>query len=95
MWQPGGGLVETPKYKPKELLKNELGDKFEDFLYDTNIELLELRDKYKEVIEEVRDNLNNALFGIDLDSIDNDELLYVRVGFFKELLRLLDKVKEK
>ena len=52
MWQPGGGLVETPKYKSKEFLKEELGDNFEDFLYNTNIELLKLRDEAIKIMDE-------------------------------------------
>lgn len=48
----------------------------------------------KEVIEEVRELINTPLFSVDLDLMDNDELLYVRAIFFKELLQILDKAKE-
>lgn len=38
------------KYKTFEELKEELGDKFEDYMYKANIELLNKLDKIKEYI---------------------------------------------
>ena len=40
------------KYKTFEELKEELGDKFEDYMYKANIELLNKLDKIKEKIKE-------------------------------------------
>ena len=38
------------KYKTFEELKEELGDKFEEYMYNANIELLEKKDKAIEYI---------------------------------------------
>lgn len=38
------------KYKTFEELKEELGDKFEEYMYKANIELLNKLDKIKETI---------------------------------------------
>ena len=42
------------KYKTFEELKEELGDKFEEYMYKANIELLNKLDKIKEVLNEER-----------------------------------------
>lgn len=41
------------KYKTFEELKEELGDKFEDYMYKANIELLNKLDKIKEYLNKV------------------------------------------
>lgn len=60
-----------------------------------NASLKDKADLYKEVIEEVKEFINTACSWLNLDLRDNDELLQVRVLFFKELLEILDKAKEK
>lgn len=40
------------KYKTFEELKEEFGDKFEDYMYKANIELLNKLDKIKEKLKE-------------------------------------------
>lgn len=46
------------KYKTFEELKEELGDKFEDYMYKANIELLNKLDKIKEWKKQTLFDLN-------------------------------------
>ena len=39
------------KYKTFNELKDELGDKFDDYMYNANLELLKKIDRIKEIIE--------------------------------------------
>lgn len=63
MWYPGGSEMEEiqviPKYKTFEELKQELGDKFEEFMYKANIELLTIRDEVIKIISNDTD-LNSS-----------------------------------
>ena len=43
------------KYKTFEKLKEELGDRFEEFMYNSNIELLEKIDKAREYTKHIDD----------------------------------------
>ena len=54
------------KYKSLEQLKKELGDKFEEYMYNANIELLNKIDKAIEYCEEIRSR------AIDIDDGDFD-----------------------
>lgn len=42
------------KYKTYEELKEELGDKFEEYMYEANIELLKKIDKVIKIFEECK-----------------------------------------
>jgi hypothetical protein len=44
-------------YKTFEELKEELGDKFEEYMYKANIELLNKLDKIKEYCKEEKEDL--------------------------------------
>lgn len=46
------------EYKTFEELKEELGDKFEEYMYKSNIELLKQNKKYKEVIDKANKYIN-------------------------------------
>ena len=48
------------KYKTYEELKEELGDKFEEYMYNANIELLEKIYKAIEILEERQQDINNG-----------------------------------
>lgn len=39
------------KYKTFNELKDELGDKFDDYMYNANLELLKKIDRIKEIVE--------------------------------------------
>lgn len=51
------------KYKTFEELKEELGDKFEEYMYKANIELLNKLDKIKEYIKEWREDDGSGSYG--------------------------------
>jgi hypothetical protein len=67
------------KYKTFEELKEELGDKFEEYMYKANIELLNKLDKIKEYIN--RTEINSV----------GKPLAYTEIG--KELLELLEEIE--
>lgn len=76
------------KYKTFEELKEELGDKFEEYMYQANIELLQIKDK---AIEYIKASMNNPqpfyeyLYGDENGSVENlDKLLNILKGEDKE-----------
>lgn len=54
------------KYKTFEELKEELGDKFEEYMYKANIELLTKIDKENQKYKEVIDKINNYIDNYDI-----------------------------
>lgn len=50
--------MDKEEYKTFEELKEELGDKFEEYMYKANIELLEKNKKYKELIDKAIEYIN-------------------------------------
>lgn len=50
------------EYKTFEELKEELGDKFEDYMYKANIELLNKLQQKENIIKEVREKIKNHLY---------------------------------
>lgn len=67
------------KYKTFEELKEELGDKFEDYMYKANIELLNKLDKIKEWKKQTLFDLNRQ---------------YKTFEYWEELFEDLDKLLE-
>ena len=61
------------KYKTFGELKEELGDKFEDYMYKANVELLNKLDKIKEIMEADLSNMQK-LIAINI-ILKKDELL--------------------
>ena len=72
-------IIKDRYFKTFEELKEELGDKFEEYMYKTNIELLNKLDKIKEYIN--RTEINSV----------GTPLAYTEIG--KELLELLEEIK--
>lgn len=72
------------EYKTFEELKEELGDKFEDYTYKANIELLNKLQKKENIIKEVREYIENYCIG---------NLVYENKTH-KRILEILDKEKE-
>lgn len=81
------------KYKTFEELKEELGDKFEEYMYKTNIELLNKLDKIKEYVE----NLLKEEFEItDPDNINYGEKCqraYFSDSELEKILELLEEIE--
>lgn len=70
------------KYKTYEELKEELGDKFEEFMYKANIELLTKIDKAIEYIED-KGHHYDSCFGegyYALEEEEQEELLEILKG---------------
>lgn len=60
------------KYKTFEELKEELGDKFEDYMYKANINLLNKLHKIKEIMDE-DDSADNIYMKLrDYLEVNND-----------------------
>lgn len=72
------------EYKTLEELKEELGDKFEEYMYKANIELLEQNKKYKEVIDSA------------IEYIENEKHKQKGIGVYTKKIHkgLLDILKE-
>jgi hypothetical protein len=70
------------KYKTFEELKEELGDKFEEYMYKANLELLEMRDKAIEYIETHQLNFKKGIttFGRERLSMEERKLLDILQG---------------
>lgn len=64
------------KYKTFEELKKELGDKFEEYMYKANIELLTKIDKVIKLIDDNYYSKNTT--DIDNIAISNNKMLKVR-----------------
>jgi hypothetical protein len=64
------------KYKTFEELKEELGDKFEEYMYKANIELLNKIDKVIKLIENNYYSKNTT--DIDTIALTNNKMLQVR-----------------
>lgn len=73
------------EYKTFEELKEELGDKFEDYMYKANIELLNKLQQKENIIKEVREYIE------PLVELDNDIMLKGKM--LKPVLEILDKEK--
>ena len=67
------------KYKTFEELKEELGDKFEEYMYKTNIELLNKLDKIKEKCLSIKGNPEHTI-------VSKNELV-------KQFLELLEEIE--
>lgn len=81
------------EYKTFEELKEELGDKFEDYMYKANIELLNKLQQKENVIKEAREYINNHFYmestgGIQHPTFDG-KMNRDTDGF--EILGILDK----
>ena len=77
------------KYKTFEELKEELGDKFEEYMYKANIELLTKIDKENQKYKEVIDKANNWVRNYMDEWSINDEVWQE----LNELLILLEEVE--
>lgn len=64
------------KYKTFEELKEELGDKFEEYMYKANIELLTKIDKVIKLIDDNYYSKNTT--DIDTIAVSNNKILQVR-----------------
>lgn len=94
---------ETLKKATKEELIDMLDNQL-DYTEQLQQENQQLKERYlllenkciqqKSVIEEVRGYIYTACKWANIDLRNKDELLHVRALFFKELLQILDKVKE-
>lgn len=76
------------EYKTFEELKEELGDKFEDYMYKANIELLNKLQQKENIIKEVRGILKEGLEQFDTR---RREEIYAE-QYFENALEILDKV---
>ncbi len=74
------------EYKTFEELKEELGDKFEEFMYKSNIELLEKVNQLERNIKEVSDNIRNSRFMIGRT---NERSLYAT--FLSKQIEILER----
>ena len=72
------------EYKTFEELKEELGNKFEDYMYKANIELLNKLQQKENIIKEVREYIEETHY---YSEVINEEYLLK-----SELLEILDKV---
>lgn len=64
------------KYKTFEELKEELGDKFEEYMYKANIELLTKIDKVIKLIDDNYYSKNTT--DIDAIGVSNNKMLQIR-----------------
>ncbi len=62
------------EYKTFEELKEELGDKFEDYMYKANIELLNKLQQKENIIKEVREH-NQYIIDVINDIEDGNRLV--------------------
>jgi len=77
------------KYKTLEELKKELGDNFDEYMYQTNIELLNKIDKAIEFINENKDKYYK-----DWSQDDGGYDTYLSEDEIKQLLDILNEVSE-
>ena len=85
MWYPGGSETsetkEISKYKTFKELKQELGDKFERYMYESNIELLTIIDK---AIEYMYENWDGSSY---LDATLKNKVAELNISELERILK--------
>lgn len=82
------------EYKTFEELKEELGDKFEDYMYKANIELLNKLQQKENIIKEVREYVEEHTENVELNIYGMPPVIRSFRGNTQTLLEILDKEED-
>lgn len=78
----------SEEYKTFEELKEELGDKFEEYMYGANINLLNNWNELKEIVNNTFYKLNGIL---DRDLLEKQ--MYIDYGYIRNKMQELENRK--